>query len=344
MPLTQRGSLIVKISSLAFILGPILVPGLNDGHVTSATFSSLTTIARLQAIMLFEHIIVFGDPAIDTRFVVELAGASYLYPFRYPFRSVFEKDSHLVTIDDQQYCLYHTAGIPSSRTGRSSLPVPNVLENLFSFINIFVKVHLLIYVVRTDKPTHDNFRFFYDYLCQQDAPIILVQTTHTPSELLWFDLVLTLDGADPEGDRVNLHKAITKHLNRNPKFISYTDRFESAARGCWKLLAKAASWSLVDFRDALKLNSKKDRWLTEKDVDAICERIIEHDQKSLKKQSAIEQISVGDDIQQRVDAILSTIIVVGNVTPIPFLPVAIESIANVGENVQVCATTIDRRS
>ena len=150
-----------------------------------------------------------------------------------------------------------------------------------------------------------------------------------------------MDGPDPESDRVNLHKAITKNRNRNPKFISYTDRFESAARGCWKLLGTEASWSPPDFCDALKLHYKKDQWLTEKGVDAMCERIIEHDQMSFKKQSAIEQVSVGDDIQQRVDAILSTIIAVRNVT---FLSVATEDIVNIGETVQVCATTIDIRS
>ena len=286
-------------------------------------------------------IIVFGDPAIDTRFVVELAGAS-LYPFD-PFPGVFKTQVHPVTINDQRCWLHHTTGIPSSRTDRSSLQAPEVLENLHSFIRWLSCDDLLIYVVRTDKPTSNNFRFFYDYLCQQNTPIILVQTTHTPLELSWFDLVLTLDGADPERDKVNLHKAITKHLNRNPKSIARIVRFNSAAMGCWKLLAKEASWSLADFRDALKLNSKG-LGSTNEHVDAMCERTMEHFQMSLKKQSAIEQVSVGDDIQQRVDDILSTIIAVGNVTPIPFLSVATENIENIVETVQVCATTIDLRS
>ena len=137
--------------------------------------------------------------------------------------------------------------------GRSSLQVPEVLENLYSFIDMLSEVPLLIYVVRMDKPTSNNFKFFYDYVCQQNVPIILVQTTHTPSELLWFDLVLTLDGANPESDKANLHKAIMKHLNRNPKSIAHIERFELAAMGCWKLLGKKTSWSLVDFRDTLKL-------------------------------------------------------------------------------------------
>ena len=293
--------------------------------------------------MVDRDIIIFSDPAIDTRFILKLAGTSWQSPFD-PLRSVFETKLYKVTISNRRCWLYHTVGIPSSHTDRSSLRAPDVLENLHSFIRRFSGVHLLIYVVRTDKPTSSNFRLFYDYLCQQDTPIILVQTTHTPSELSWFDLVLTLDGADPESDKVNLHKAIAKHLNRNPEFMSCPKRFESAARGCWKLFAKEASWSLADFRDTLKLTYKIDRWLTEEEVVAICERIIEPFQISFNKRSAIEQVFVGDNIQQRVDSILSTIIAVGNVTPIPFLSVAIENIENIGETVQVGATTIDLRS
>ena len=281
------------------------------------------------------NIIIFGDPAIDTRFVVKLAGASKVYPFNSP-RRVFETKGYGITISDELYWLYHTAGIPSSRTGRSSLPVPNVLKNLQSFICEFSEVHLLIYVVRTDKPTSENFRLFYDYLCRQDAPIILVQTTHTPSELSWFNLVLTLDGADSESDKVNLHKAITKHLNKNPEAILRIERFESAASGCWRLLAKEASWSLAEFRDALRPNYKKCEYISERDVDTGCASIIEY-LTSLKKRSAVEQ----DSVQQRVNAILSTIIAAGNVTPIPFLSVATENIENISKTVQVCATTID---
>jgi hypothetical protein len=293
--------------------------------------------------MSSQNIVVFGDPAIDTRFIAELAGVSYISPFD-PFRSVFETKFYHVTIDDQPYTLFHTAGFPSSRMGRSSLQAPNVLEKLYYFIPLVGSINLLIYVVCADKPTSSNFRFFYDYVCQQDVPIILVQTTHTFLELSWFNLVLTLDGADAESDKVNLHKAITKHLNRNLKLMLPINRFESAARGCWRLLGKEASWSFADFRDALKLDYKKNGWLTKNGVDAMRKRIIERVQMSLKKQSAIEQVSVGDDVQQRVDAILSNIIMVGNVTPISFLSVATENIENISETVLVCATTIDLRS
>ena len=281
------------------------------------------------------NIIIFGDPAIDTRFILKLAGASDLAPFD-PWRSVFETNVYYVP--NQRYRLIHTAAIPSSRTDRASLLVPNVLENLYSFIRRFAKVHLLIYVVSTDKPTSNNFRFFYDYLGRQDAPIILVQTTNRPSEFSWFNLVFTLDW------KVDLHDAITKHLDKNPQAPLRTERFELAARGCWKLLAKEANWSLADFRDALKLNYKKFKYMSESYADTRCEEIMGYLPMSLKERSAVEQDSVGDDIQQRVDAILSTIIAAGNVTPIPFLSAATDFIENIVETVQVCATTIDLRS
>jgi hypothetical protein len=282
--------------------------------------------------MSSQNIIVFSDAAIDIRFIAKLFGASIPYiNSSSPFHSVFEPRFCRVAIDGRDYFIHHIAGIPSSRMGRSSLQAPEVLKNLHCLTRSFNQVHLLIYVVRTDKPTSNNFRFFYDYLCYQNPPFILVQTTHTPLEVSWFDLVLTLDGADPESDKVNLHKVITKNFNRSITFVRCSMRFEAAARGCWKLLGKEASWSLADFRDALKLDYQGVQWLTEKDANAICKGFI-------------EQVSVGDDIQQRVDAILSSIIAVGNVTPIPFLSVATESIVNIGETVQVCVTTIDLRS
>ena len=280
--------------------------------------------------MGYRNIIIFGDPAIDTRFVVELAGPSWLKPFD-PFRSVFKANTYHIDISGQRYWLHHTAGLPSSRTARSSLQALDVLRNLHHFIHTFDGgVHLLIYVVRADKPTSSNFKLFYDYFCQQDTPIILVQTTHTPSELSWFNLVLTLDIADPESDKVNLHKAITKHLDRNPKSIPLMERFEPAARGCWRLLEKEAGWSCADFGDALKVIFKQHH-----DGDRRCQRIIKDFQMSLKKQSA------KNEIPPRVDAIMSTVRAAGNVAPIPFLSVAAESIENIIEATQVCAITID---
>jgi hypothetical protein len=76
------------------------------------------------------YILIFGDPAINTGFVVELAGASRLKPFD-PFRSVFETEIYHSTIFTQHYWLCHTAGIPSSRTARSSLRALDVGEPLF---------------------------------------------------------------------------------------------------------------------------------------------------------------------------------------------------------------------
>ena len=276
---------------------------------------------------------IFGDPAIDTRFVVELAGSPWLEPFD-PFGSVFQTNIYYSTIADRRYWLYHTAGIPGSRTGRSSLQAPDVLKDLYSFINKFSDVHLLIYVVRTDTPTSSNFRLFYDYLCQQDAPIILVQTTQTPSELSWFDVVLTLNGADPESDKVNLQDVISKYLDRNLKVIPLMERFETAARGCWKLFQKEAGWSLADFGDALKVIFKK---YDEEDGDTRYERIIENCQMILNKQST------KNEIQRRADAVMSTVGAAGNVASIPFLSMAAESVENIVETAQVCVIIIDSR-
>jgi hypothetical protein len=228
--------------------------------------------------MVLRNIIIFGDPAVDRHSVLELAGAS-IDPFRPP-PEIFETERYSVTISDQEYALYNTAGLPSSGAGRSSLRAREVLGNLYRFIRSFDGgINLLIYVVDMDKPTTSNFKLFYDYLCQHDTPIILVQTTHQPPESDWFRLVLTLDGAEPESDRVNLQKAIARYLKKNPKSIHPTERFEVTARGSWKLLEKKANWSLADCRDALKFTFEKHGFFSERDADAKCESIVE----SIKK-------------------------------------------------------------
>ena len=285
--------------------------------------------------MVYRNVVLFGDPAMDRGFVVSLLTGASPHPFG-PSPRVFQTQSYSATISNQQYWLYNTAGIPSSGTARSSLQAREVLGDLYRFIHAIAGdggISLLIYVVRTDKPTSSNFILFYDYLCQQDTPIILVQTTHRPSKPSWFKLVLILDGANRESDKVNLHTAIDNHVKKSPKSIPLMERLESTARGCWKLLEKEASWSVADCRDALKF-SFKNYGLLEKDADTRCESIIKGFQRRMKKQSAI------DEIQQRVDAVLSTVKAVGNVAPIPFVSLAAQSAERISETVQVCAITM----
>jgi hypothetical protein len=99
-------------------------------------------------------------------------------------------------------------------------------------------------------------------------------------------------------------------------------------------LEKKASWSVADCRDVLRCIFKK---YEEKDGDTRCERIIEDFQMSLKTQST------QNEIQQRADAIMSTVRAAGNVAPIPFLSVAAKSIENIIETAQVCAIIIHSR-
>lgn len=222
--------------------------------------------------MVIRNIITFGDPAIDRNFVLELAGASPDHHSLPP--KIFETHRHSVTISEHQYALYNTAGLSGS--GSSSLQAREFLGNLYRFIRAFDGgINLLIYVVHTDKPSSSNFRLFYEYLCQQDAPIILVQTTHMPSDLSSFSLVLTLDGVNPESDKVNLRKAITKHAKKHPKVIPPIERFELTASESWKLLEKIAEWSLTDYRDALKFTFERYGFFSENDAHAKCESIVE---------------------------------------------------------------------
>jgi hypothetical protein len=114
--------------------------------------------------------------------------------------------------------------------------------------------------------------------------------------------------------------------------------FKLAARRCWKLLEKEASWPVADCHSTLKFIFKKYELFLEKDMSTRCKRIIEYFQMSLNKQSA------RNEIQHRVDATMSTIRAAGNVAPIPFLSVAAESVKNIFETAQVCAIIIDSQS
>jgi hypothetical protein len=74
--------------------------------------------SRLRTILEFEPIIIFSDPEVDTRFVVELAGASQIKPFD-PFCSIFK--TNIYRVDQQRYCVCHTqalapAGHPFERS------------------------------------------------------------------------------------------------------------------------------------------------------------------------------------------------------------------------------------
>ena len=230
--------------------------------------------------MVLRNILIFGDPVIDRRFVLERAGISF--DPNAPLPRIFETQRHFVTISNQEYALYYTAGLPSSTAARSSLQAREVLGNLYRLIRAFDGgINLLIYVVRANKPSPSTFRLFYDFLCREDAPIILVQATDSPTNpvLSWFKLALTLDGTDPENDKINLHKAIAKCLKKDPKVIPPIERFEQTARESWKLWEKIANWSLADCRDALKYTLKNHGYFSEKDAEAKCESIVE----SIKK-------------------------------------------------------------
>ena len=228
--------------------------------------------------MVLRNIIIFGDPAVDRRFVLERAGVSF--DPNAPLPRIFETQRHFVTIANQEYALYYTAGLPG--VGISLLKAREVLGNLFCLIRALDGgINLLIYIVHKEEPSAITYSLFHEHLCQRDAPIILVQTTDSPTNpiLSWFKLALTLDGTDPESDKVNLHNAIAKCLKKIPKTILATDRFEQTARGAWKLLEKITGWSLADCRDALKFTFKNYGYFSEKDAEAKCESIVE----SIKK-------------------------------------------------------------
>jgi hypothetical protein len=149
----------------------------------------------------------------------------------------------------QRCIFYETVGLTEEST--DGLEPHVALGNLHRFTtNLAGGVNLLIYVV-ADKPSVKNYTLFYKYLCQEDAPIILVRTRPTsapstfPPECQSIP-ILVLDS------RINttLRDAMKK-WNPQPKAIVPIDRFEQTAKQAWNLLEKQAKWDIKECRNAL---------------------------------------------------------------------------------------------
>ena len=231
--------------------------------------------------MVTRNIIIFGEPSIDRRFLLKMlvtCDSNVLQPVR-----IFEAHVHSTfSTSKNQYRFYDTAGLDSDV---SKLEPREALGNLYRFIRVFDGgINLLIYVV-DDRHSVDNIKLFYDFLCRRDVPIILVTSNaHPPSashselDLPQFKHILTLNDPKRE-DEASLREAISEHIERDPKSIPLIERFEVTARGFWKLLERAAGWSISDYHDALKASLMDHETFSDRDVDAICESIVQ----SMKK-------------------------------------------------------------
>jgi hypothetical protein len=185
----------------------------------------------------------------------------------------FETQTHSVVTSRNKYKLYNTAGLHSDV---SSLKPREVLGNLYRFIRAFDGgIHLLIYVV-DEKYKHsvNNVKLFYDFLCRRDVPIILVTSSpQVPSasrseinSLPHFKDVLVLNGDNPESDRTNLREALSTYIKRDPKEILPMDRFQTTTSKSWKLLERAAGWSMPQYQDAIKGTLIDEAFFSEQDA------------------------------------------------------------------------------
>ena len=233
--------------------------------------------------MVLRNIVIFGDPSVDRRFILKLLGISVTWnPDVLPLLMIFETQIHSVTIGRNKYKLYNTAGLHSDV---SSLEPREVLGSLYRFTRTFDGgIHLLVYVV-DDKYPANNVEIFYDFLCRQDVPIILVTSNpHPPSRsevnnLLHFKNILILNGDNLENDRDRLREAISTHIKRDPKEILPKDRFENTTVNSWKLLERAAGWSIPQYRDAIKSTLIDEAFFSEQDAAVSSQCIVDYIKK-----------------------------------------------------------------
>ena len=207
--------------------------------------------------MVFRNIVIFGDPSVDRRFIFKPLGIrSVTWNANIiPLLMIFETQIYSVTTSRNKYKVYDTAGLHSDV---SSLEPRQVLGSLYRFISAFDGgIHLLVYAV-DDKYSVNDVKIFYDFLCRRNVPIILVTSNpHLPSmsrsvnNLPHFKDILILKGDNPENDRDRLQEALSTHIKRDPKEILPMNRFEMTIVKSWKLLERAAGWTIPQYRDAI---------------------------------------------------------------------------------------------
>lgn len=232
--------------------------------------------------MVTRNIIIFGEPSTDSRFLLKLLGISVTWnPNVLPPFRIFEAQVHSIITARNEYKVYNTTGLHSDV---SDLSPREALGNLYRLTRAFDGgVHLLIYLVG-NKHSVKNVKIFYDYLCSQDVPIILVTSNHRPplpslresENLPHFQEILTLNGTNPEMDRDNLQDAISIHTKRDSKNLLHIDRFEMTAIKVWKLLERTPGWSISKWRDALKATLTDDAFFSEQDAVAKCRSITDY--------------------------------------------------------------------
>ena len=232
--------------------------------------------------MVSRNVIIFGDPSIHRRFLLKLLGISWNINVLPPV-TIFETSTHLINTNKNQYVLYNTAGLHSDV---SNLEPRQLLSNLYRFTRaIDGGINLLIYVV-DNKHSVNNIRLFHDFFCRRDAPIILVTSNFRPPSrsesdnyLPRFEAVLTLTGADPGSDKHNIQEAMDINMKRDAKDILPMDRFEMTAIQSWKLLERAAGWSIPKWRDALKATLVEAAFFSEQDASAKYQDIVNYIKK-----------------------------------------------------------------
>ena len=164
---------------------------------------------------------------------------------------VFDTIKHLTA--PYRCIVYETVGLTEST--KVVVEPLKALGNLHRFTSALSgEVDLLVYVVPS-QPSRKNYLLFYEYLCQEATPIILVRTDPGPDPApverdYQFEQILDL-GPDTTTLKIALRDAIKRQSTSRARAIASLDRFEQTAMKSWNLLEKEARWDLRVCRDAL---------------------------------------------------------------------------------------------
>ena len=153
------------------------------------------------SVMSTKNIIVFGQTGAGKSSVVNLmAGQQRARTSSSTERCTMHWEAHSIVIDGSTFRVFDTIGLEEHQLGMEEYL--DAIENAYTLIKKLKDeggIHLLLFCVRAGRLTStilENYRLFYECICEKKVPIILVLTGFEREQNMddwWYKYKLTFD-------------------------------------------------------------------------------------------------------------------------------------------------------